>query len=675
LIADDGSCEVLYGLAQSTFPPPLAVDSYKLGMRVDVQCKDGAQRSGTVRFVMRDCNSIIVVFDEDWPMILLTRQAAGVRHSSSAGPAFNRQSFLEAVLNCKMPWISCMATALKNRIIPKQYQWTLALVDKLSRSLQRDTRTNLLRFTEIVGKGAYGLVLRCDGRYVLKTGVVRGYPPFWQNPLWRDYYLHSEERLRPHVAELHSFCAQHAYVQIKYDDPCTVSLLCMEYLPYGVADILKEGKQEWKEHNHVPDASRILALEAFHALNILHTHDLIHGDIKPENVKLRYYSDGSYVLVFIDGGCSRQLDGKYKYVKCNITPEVMPGDREINRFTTAATKAPPRTCQLQVFGSMDRPATPGYRIDPAYPARSPPELKETDVHALAIIFLTIAGLEPGLLLREAELFESRIYEAVNKGDSRKLVEMVPHFKAGVEWGGIGPSCTRWMELMYQALRPVSRLTASEALCSYTLRCPNYPQQLLASLQTTGLVVYCRSLKPVAVFLHEGCRLEFFTLLNCDDMEPIVHFEPRHMPGGRKEHPSLHNGFLVGSFAQLGNNGKLFGRLGAYLEYSRLNHSIYVAGTVHLPVPSDWQQVSGENKATRPYVPMHANGKLPWGTRLTCDWSLWSDGSDATSHAAGTLKNELSLSTKSPAQLNSALELLRRQVLEDGNHDSWSSQPE
>jgi hypothetical protein len=429
----------------------------------------------------------------------------------------------------------------------------------------------------------------------------------------------------------------------------------MEYLPCDMGEILRKSKQDWASFKYASDELRMLAIEAFYALNVLHTHGFMHGDIKPDNLRLRYYPDGSYVVVFIDGGCSRNLRAtRYRYDKYTRA-NVVTLEKDLGRFTSASPRVPPQTTRLRAFGLIDRPGTPGYQIDPRHPAHSIQQLQGTDVHALAIIFLSVTGKEPGRSAEDAEKFQKRIYQIVEEENIQRFFNDITGYKAGLTGGGFDPTGVRWLQLIFQALCPCNRISAARALESNALLCPNLDKELVPRLTTTGIVAYGYSpdLKPVAVFLEEDGSLAVYCLLNCCDNECIAHYEERHVPG--RGDPALGHGFLRGSFVQHNQiTGKAFGRIGAYLERSGQHCS--ADGSVRLPDRSAWQTMSGQDpgeaKEAKRYIPMFSNGKLAWGARLTCGWS--SAGMAQTEHTQ-------------------ALLLLRSLVLAEGHVDSW--QPE
>uniref|UniRef100_A0A2C9LTA5 Protein kinase domain-containing protein n=1 Tax=Biomphalaria glabrata TaxID=6526 RepID=A0A2C9LTA5_BIOGL len=98
-----------------------------------------------------------------------------------------------------------------------------------------------------------------------------------------------------------------------------------------------------------------IVFDIFQGLAILETHNIVHCDIKPENVCLKFNSDGSHTAKIIDFGSCKTPKDKMNYI--GLTPEYLPPS--INQFLclamqkklTQSTVHPRLTVKDDVWGA------------------------------------------------------------------------------------------------------------------------------------------------------------------------------------------------------------------------------------------------------------------------------------------------------------------------------------
>ncbi|XP_055870932.1 probable serine/threonine-protein kinase dyrk1 [Biomphalaria glabrata] len=104
-----------------------------------------------------------------------------------------------------------------------------------------------------------------------------------------------------------------------------------------------------------PDMTVKIVFDIFQGLAILETHNIVHCDIKPENVCLKFNSDGSHTAKIIDFGSCKTPKDKMNYI--GLTPEYLPPS--INQFLclamqkklTQSTVHPRLTVKDDVWGA------------------------------------------------------------------------------------------------------------------------------------------------------------------------------------------------------------------------------------------------------------------------------------------------------------------------------------
>jgi serine/threonine protein kinase len=659
--ADTVSCEV------HNAPPPTGDSeasqepNCRAGMRVEIKCGDGQMRAGTIL----GSKASIVVFDAEHPMMIVDKERQDMfvpRPSDISLP----HTLVSTLLSSQNDWCLHMENEFLSARSPHTNQWSLKHIESLSRIIANDKKTQHLRITDALGKGSYGFVVRSNDSngnvFVVKAGIDCSCTPFFNRSLHRDYNFHNNPSLRPHVPELVQLTDTHPFIQL-FQGPVIMSLLGMEELRHGIEEILTDSKKEWSQYKFSPDSLRILGIESFHALGVLHEHGLAHCDIKTEHLKLRYSQGGTYSIVFIDGGFSKNNTYKYQErVAASQSPIEWLG------FSTAPCSPPPNAV-LRVFGDGSRPGTHGFRTSTAHPARDISDLQGCDVHALAVVLLVVTGREPGPTRQDAETFEAWLYDAVSPGCFIQFSRAFPQYTADVENGGFDQTCVRWMRLMFRALNPnpSERLTAAAALSSSELLLPNFPRELIPLLESTGVVVYCSDLKPLGVFHTPECGLLFFLLLNSSDGECIANFREGHRPAGGTQHSGPDDGFLLGSFANL-IQGRYVGFVGSYIQ------TVSAGGNVHPPDRSAWQAMhaQGQDTSEARGIPMLSKGDLPWGTILTCD--CLGNAGQLSAQRDGVLSMSAEHRKAASQKYQSAVTLLRTRVLREGYTESWEPAP-
>eukprot|EP01087_Luapelamoeba_hula_P005641 TRINITY_DN1568_c1_g1_i1.p1 TRINITY_DN1568_c1_g1~~TRINITY_DN1568_c1_g1_i1.p1 ORF type:complete len:1037 (+),score=218.33 TRINITY_DN1568_c1_g1_i1:44-3154(+) len=99
-------------------------------------------------------------------------------------------------------------------------------------------------------------------------------------PCWWEYYVYNQIKRRVDQTQLHSFIKMHSLHV--YSDK---SLILMDYFPWSLQDLINEYRKVAKPLDEV--LIIYYTIEMLKTLHALHKAQLIHGDLKPDNILVR----------------------------------------------------------------------------------------------------------------------------------------------------------------------------------------------------------------------------------------------------------------------------------------------------------------------------------------------------------------------------------------------------